>query len=226
MSEARTEELIHELAEDLRPVRPIPRLRSVLSAVLALWALVAIPGLLWRGLQPGFLESLLDGRGPGLVFLALAVAGIGGVIAAMALGVPGREVLARMGLGLGVLGLALAAGIGTVVLASGHAIDHWLAHGDLVCLAFACGAALLPAVGVVWFLGRAAPHRPYGPLIAVVAAAAGMAALGAAGAQASCPYSDPRHLMIGHVLAPAVGALLLTLPLLAALRRFAALRTE
>jgi hypothetical protein len=69
---------------------------------------------------------------------------------------------------------------------------------------------------VVWFAGRAAPFRP---VVLVLAAAAGTAALGAITAQASCHHWEMRHLLVGHALAPAVGVLLLTLPLLVALKR-------
>jgi hypothetical protein len=220
----RTQELIHELGQDLSPVRPIPSLRRVLLGVLALWALVAVPGVLLRGLRPDFLETLLAARAANAVFGVLALSGLGGIVAALALGVPGREWLARAGLGLGLLGLALAAGLGTLlVLWSPHPLHGLFQAGDLSCLGVACGVALIPAAGVVWFVGRAAPYRP---LVAVLAAAAGMAALGAAAAQASCPYADPRHLLVGHVLAPALGAILLTLPLLLALRRFGRPRVE
>lgn len=87
---------------------------------------------------------------------------------------------------------------------------------DLHCLLVACAVGLLPALGVVAFAGRAAPHRP---LVLAVAAAAGAVALGTVAAQASCPYADLRHLLMGHALAPALGALLLVLPLLVALHR-------
>ncbi len=64
--------------------------------------------------------------------------------------------------------------------------------------------------------GRAAPYRP---IVLVLAAAAGTAALGAITAEASCPHPEMRHLLVAHALAPVVGVLLLTLPLLVALRR-------
>jgi hypothetical protein len=70
---------------------------------------------------------------------------------------------------------------------------------------------------VVWFAGRASPFRP---VIAVLAAAAGAVALGAITAEASCTHSEMRHLLVAHALAPAFGVVLLTLPLLVALKRF------
>lgn len=213
-----TQELIRDLAEDLTPVRRLPALRWVALGVVGLWALVAVPGTLLRGVRPDLVEMLLADRGASWIFWSLAASGLGGVVAALALSIPGRDWVATGGLAVGLLGLATAAGLGTLlVLSSPSPFAPLLAAGDLRCLGMACGVAAVPAVGVVWFLGRAAPYRP---LLAVLAGAAGMAALGALAAQASCPYGDPRHLLAGHVLAPAVGALVLTAPLVRALRRW------
>jgi hypothetical protein len=87
---------------------------------------------------------------------------------------------------------------------------------DVSCLAAAMLIGLLPAVAVIWFAGRSEPLRP--ALLALVAAT-GAAALGAITAYGSCTHCDMRHLMVAHALAPAFGALLLTLPLLVALSR-------
>jgi len=213
----RTEELIQELAENLEPVRPIPPLRQVLVAILALWAAVACLGLLVLGTRPDLLDLVLAWRGAGAVFAGLGLAGLGGLIAALALAVPGREATVRAGLALGLVGMALAAGAGTLMLLRSPVVgEHAPLSGDLRCLGVACGVAFLPALAVVSLGGRAAPLRP---LFLAWAAAAGTAALGAVVAQASCPFSDPQHIMWAHILAPGVGAVLLTLPLLWVLRR-------
>jgi hypothetical protein len=212
------EELIRELARDLDPVRPIPRIRTVMAGVIGLWLAVAAIGLTVLGLRPDLAEATIGARGVAAVFAGLGLAGLGGVVAALAMGVPGREVLARAALAVAILGMVAAAAVGTVLVAI-TPVDHALVPftADLGCLSVAMLVGLLPAVGVVWFAGRAAPFRP---VVLVLAAAAGTAALGAIAAQASCPHSDMRHLMVAHALAPAVGALLLTLPLLVALKRF------
>jgi hypothetical protein len=118
---------------------------------------------------------------------------------------------------VGGLAFAAAAGVGTLLLAASPAsgVDA-PTRADLGCLLNACAVAVLPSFGVIWFAGRTAPHRP---LVLVLAAAAGTAALGAATAQTVCAVADARHLLVGHVLGPAAGALVLTLPLLFALRR-------
>jgi hypothetical protein len=181
---------------------------------------VAAAGLALRGVRPDLAEGLLMDPGAGPVLAALALAGVAGVVAALAAAVPGRERLARAGLAVGLAGMGVAAGVGTLlVVQSPPAAQEAPLSSDLSCLAVALVVGLLPALAVAVFAGRAAPHRP---LVAVLAAAAGTAALGAVAAQASCPYADPEHLMLGHVLAPVAGAVLLTLPLLLALRRAAA----
>lgn len=76
--------------------------------------------------------------------------------------------------------------------------------------------AFLPASAAIVYVGRAAVYRP---LVAAVAAAGGTSALGAVLAEASCPLSTPLHLLLGHVTAPAVAVVLLTIPLLVVLRR-------
>jgi len=213
------EALIRELVRDLDPVRPIPRIRTVTAGVIALWFAAAAIGLAVLGLRPDLAEAMIGAPGVAAVFAGLGLAGLGGVVASLAMGVPGRDVLARIALALAMLGLLTAVGTGTLLFAVspvGEARVPWSA--DLVCLAVAILVGLLPAVGLVWFAGRASPFRP---VIAVLAAAAAAAALGAATAQASCPHSEMRHLLVAHALAPAFGVLLLTLPLLAALKRLA-----
>jgi hypothetical protein len=218
VSSGHAEELIRELARDLDPVRPIPRIRTVTAGVVVLWLAVAAIGLGVLGMRPDLAHAMIGVPGVAIVFTGLGLAGLGGVIAALALGVPGRERLARVALVLAVLGMVSAAGVGTLLVAISPVADAGVSwSGDFACLAVAVLVGLLPAVGVVWFAGRALPFRP---VIAVLAAAAGTAALGAITAQASCPHSEMRHLLVAHALAPAFGVLLLTLPLLVALRRF------
>ena len=186
------------------------------AGVLATWAAFAVVGIAVRGLRPDFLEMFLHMRGATLVFGGLALAGVGGLVAALALGVPGREAAVRAGLVTSGIGFALAAGLGTLLFLQSPVAESVPWRADFQCLAVAMAVALIPALGIVVLGGRAAVHRP---LVLVLAAAAGMAALGAATAQATCPADDLRHAMFGHVIAPGVGALLLALPLLVALRR-------
>lgn len=217
MSDVHTEDLVRDLSRDLEPVRPIPRLRMVVLGVLVLWLLVALAATLLRGFE----EELLAGAGlmsaPVVIFAGLTVAGLAGIVAAVGAGVPGRERMVRGALLVALAGMAISAGIGTAMVLSSHAFGSGASfEAHLHCIGVALLVGFLPAIAAVWFAGRAAPYRP---LVAVLAAAAGTAALGAVMAKASCPFLDPAHLMLGHILAPAAGAVLLTVPLLAVLRR-------
>ena len=217
MSGGQAEDLIRELARDLDPVCPIPRIRIVTAGVVGLWFAVAALGLAALGVRPDLAEATLGTRGVAVVFAGLGLVGLGGVVAAIALGIPGRETLARRAIALAILGMVLAAAVGTLLLATSPVPEMLVPlSDDLACLSVALAVGLLPALGVLWFAGRASPFRP---VIVVLAAAAGAAALGAIAAEMSCPHSDMRHLLAAHALAPAAGVLLLTLPLLVALKR-------
>jgi hypothetical protein len=212
-----TRELIRELASDLAPVRPLPRLRFLAAVVLWSWLAIGAAGVALQGLAPTFWRSLAAPLSSGGIFAGLLGAGLGGALAALALAIPGRERVARVGLALGGGGAALAAGIACALLAR-SSLAAWRAPaaGDLPCLATALAIGLVPALALGWLAGRAAPHRP---LTIALAAAAGAAALGGSVAQATCAWGEAMHLLLGHALVPAVGALALTLPLLVAIRR-------
>ncbi len=219
MSEPRSLDLIRELARDLEPVRPIAPLRRALAGVVLVWLAAAATALAAAGVQPQLFAGLSAKPGVAAVLAGLAVAGLGGLVASLALAVPGREDAARRGLAIGAAGLAVAAGVGMLLFSTSPGADaaSWAGGRDhLACLVFATAVGALPAAGVVLFAARAAAARP---LVLVLAAAAGAAALGAVAAKVSCARVDYAHLVVGHVLAPVVAALALALPLLFALRR-------
>ena len=217
MSDEGTRDLIHELAGDLTPVQPIASLRATALAVLGAWLLVSAVGVAVMGMRPDLGELMLSPGGVAAIFASLAAAGVGGVVCALGLAVPGRERVARSGLVLGLLGISVSAGLASAMVAGSPGLSLAdVGVMDMRCLTVACAIGIVPALGVVLFLGRAAPFRP---LAAVLGAAAGTAALGAVAAEASCPLSDPLHMLLGHVLGPVAGVLVLTLPLLVALRR-------
>jgi hypothetical protein len=217
MSADPTRDLIRELVRDAAPVQPLPRMRFVATSVLLLWLALGVIGVAVKGLAPTFWETLAMPVSAGGIFAALFVAGVGGVIAALALAVPGRESLARAGFAVGAGGVLLAAGVGIALLMRSPLVE-WRTPDlqDVVCLALALAVGLAPALALGWFAGRAAPFRP---LVIALAAGAGAAALGGSVAQATCPASDPWHLLFGHVLVPAAGAFVFTLPLLVAIQR-------
>ncbi len=212
------DDLIRALSEDLTPVRPIPRLRTMGVVVVAFWLLVSLIGAFVLGVRSDYADVLLMDKGLLAVFLALGVAGLGGVIAALAAAVPGREAATRAGFFVGAGGLGVAAAVTSLLIANRPetvASAPFAAH--LTCLIMACVAALLPSAAALWFAGRAAAMRP---VFIVIAAAAGSAALSTIASMTHCTYDDPVHLFLGHVLAPVAGAMLLVTPLLFALRKF------
>jgi hypothetical protein len=217
MSGDSTRELIRELASELAPVRPLPRVRFVAAAVLLAWLAIGVVDVALKGLAPTFWQTLEMPVSAGGIFAGLLLAGVGGVLAALALAVPGRERLARAAFALGAAGMAIAAGVGFALVARSPLAEwRWPVGHDWPCLFTALTVGLVPALALGWFGGRAAPFRP---LAIALAAAAGSAALGGSVSQATCAADDPMHLMLGHVIAPAVGAFALTLPLLIAIRR-------
>ncbi len=217
MTEESGQDLIAALTEDLTPTSPIPPLRKVVAGVLLLWLAIAVVLLLVLGVRPEIVQALSTPFASGGIFAGLCAAGLGGLIAALALSVPGREATVRAGFAIAGVGLAYAAGVGTFLFVQSPAITWTGSFGaDFQCLAVAVIVALVPALGVIAFSARAQVFRP---MALVLAAAVGTAALGAVTSQAHCPTEDARHLMLGHILAPGFGALVLSLPLLVALRR-------
>ncbi|MCP3985038.1 MAG: DUF1109 domain-containing protein [bacterium] len=217
VDDGRSEDLIRELARELEPVQPLPPLRFVVGGLLGLWALVAAVGVAVLGSRPDLAQAWLGRGGVAFVFGGLGLAGVAGLAASVALGVPGRERLVRLALLAAGVGMVLAAGGGSLLFL--ESAMPWNGGGfraDLDCLAVALVVGIFPGLGVVAFAGRAAAFRP---VVLVVAAAASAAALGTIVAQASCPMVNLRHLLMGHALAPAVGVLVLSVPLLVALRR-------
>ncbi len=215
MPQPRNERLIRELAQRLTPVRPVPRLRWVTLGVVGLWIATSLTASAWLGLELRTEGTLRTGLFA--IYAGLGLAGVAGVLAALAASIPGREAQSRNALLAGAGALALAAGVATGVLWDSPLVNVPApAAAAMRCLALAGAVAALPALAVIGFGAWTHTLRP---LVVVLAAAAGTAALGGIAAKTSCPYGDLRHLVLGHLLAPAVGALLLTIPLLLTLHR-------
>ena len=218
MSREGTSELVERLSQELRPVRRIPRLRQAAGVVALLWLGAGALALALRGLRPDLLQQLQPASAFVVILMGLGLIAVGGVVAALATSVPGREGAARVSLGLGLGGVMLASLVGAILILreAGPAPLACPFENDLACFTVACLLALPPALGVLAFVSRGTPYRP---LIAVLAAATGAVALGALLVHVSCPESNPRHIILSHALAPLGGALLLTLPFRAALKR-------
>lgn len=209
MSE-RTEELVRELVSGLRPVRRLPQLGRVAAGVMSLafglalarLAYASLTGVAW--LKPDF--GSVDAQTIA-VHALLAASALAFALGAL---VPGRERLSRSAalvlvlvfLGLvWIAGERLAAWSGFAALASG-----WVG-ATVECSLSAIVPAILPALLLARFAARAATH---GASVAVlVGAAASIAPLTLPGIL-GCGYPDELHQLIGHALAPVLGALLLS----------------
>ena len=102
--------LIQELAANLSPVQRIPRLRRVAGWALLLAAATTALGLLVLGQRSDLLGLIGRDLGFSAALGGLALVAVGGVLGGLAAAVPGREPLARLGLGLALAGVLIPAG--------------------------------------------------------------------------------------------------------------------
>jgi len=207
-----TDPLIRELVQDLLPVKPIPRLRSVALGLLAVFAGVLAADWALGGAEP---RPFQDAAWSSPWYLA-AVVGVtllafGALASALASAVPGRAASTRIGLRTAVAGTVLALSGWLLGLASG-APDHSgeTLRGITSCSTRALVLGLVPALGCAVFAVRAALRR--GVSTAALSLAAGVG-LGTAAVQISCPSNSPVHQLVGHLLAPAAVIALVTVPL-------------
>lgn len=212
-----TNDFVRELSRDLTPVERLARLRGGVLGVLALWGVVTLGALTMNGVSPTFASPGGLATGFGAVLVGLGLVGTGGLVAALASAVPGREATARGASALLAFGLLLALGLGAWLLSGDPAAaTASSASTDVRCLVFAFVFAALPSAGAVLYVARAAPARPTLPLCAV---GLGCVALGAFTAQIGCPATSMRHVLVAHALAPLFGAVMLFVPLRLAFRR-------
>ena len=215
MTPASGERLIRDLVCDLRPIRPIPRLRVVILGALGLFAAaVAVHAAL--GARPHLAPVLADpAMGLVLVGLALAAAGTGAAVLASA--VPGREAVVRGGWPLALGGLALAiVAAAWAVLAAGQGAPRVPLAASLACISKATSLGILPLALASGFLVRGVTRRP---LLAAAAAALSAVALGAVFVHLSCEAGSALHVLLGHAFAPAVAALVFAGPVALWIRR-------
>ncbi len=208
--------LIQQLAANLPPVQRIPRLRRVAGRALLLAAATTALGLLVLGPRVDLLCLIGRDLGFSAALAGLVLVGLGGVLAGLAAAVPGRVLLWRVGIGLGVAGVLIPAGVAALLLANGLTPGEPPLRSDAACLATSYLLALPAAVAVLAFVARGAPTRPG---LAVLAATSGAVAIGAVALHLTCPYDGLRHVLLAHALAPVSGGLLLGAPLFWAVRR-------
>jgi hypothetical protein len=212
-----TDDFVRELSRDLTPVERLVGLRSGALGVLAVWGAVTLVALVAKGVSATFAEPGGLASGYGAVLVGLGLVGVGGLVAALAAAVPGREATARAASALLAVGLLLALGLGAWLLSGDPAAAVPPSLGsDLRCLVFGLAFALLPSAGALLYVARAAPSRP---AIVLGAVGVGCVALGAFTAQIGCGDPALRHVMVGHALAPLIGTAVLFVPLRLAFRR-------
>lgn len=217
MSAWSTEERIRELTRGLEPVRPIPAIRSVLAAAVAL-GLVALAAhwlLGGPGLRPG--GDAVSGPPYVATLAGLAAVALGALGAALAVAVPGRERAAHLGIRVAASGLALALAGGLWGVAAGAPVQAG-AELDrcLWCMGRALALGVVPVLLACAFIVYGAVQRPG---LGAVLALAGGVALGAAGVHTTCPSDSPSHWLLAHSFAPVAALLVLGAPVGALLTR-------
>jgi hypothetical protein len=201
------EELIRELTQDLAPVRPIPRLRRVAGVVLGLSAVaVALAAVL--GTAAGLLVPRLPDPTTAAVLVAHLTLAAGALFVSLASCVPGRGRLEGAGLALATIGAGGTAGV-ALLLTRTLALDataRVVAGDALVCTLLATLPALVPAILLVRFAAVGAPARP---LRSLGFAAIASLALATVPGHVGCPVPGALHSLLGHLLAPVAGGLLI-----------------
>jgi hypothetical protein len=219
VSEGSTEQLVRDLARDVTPVRPIPRLRSVMTGVVAAWA-IAVAGLL---IDTAPSLDFVRGAAWGdprfvAVLTGLGLIAVGATLAALAGAVPGRENVASACGGVALLGIALAAGGGlwAVVTVGVSPGEPALASG-LACMSRAGVLALIPVGVASLFLARGFAQHP---LVSAGFAVTGTVALGGLVVHVGCRVGGALHVLLSHALAPLLLGFALAIPIGLLVRRW------
>jgi hypothetical protein len=211
MSERSTEQLIHDLAQDVSPVRRIPALRAVMTAVVAGWAIAVAGTWIFGSPLLDFVRSIPWGDPEfASVLVGLSLIAVGATLAALAIAVPGREKVATASGGVALIGVALALGGGLWAVFSAPSQGAANLTGCLVCMSHAGALALLPGLVVSLFLVWAYARRP---LLGAGFAAAGTVALGGLVVHISCRGAGALHMLLGHALAPVLFGFALAVPI-------------
>jgi hypothetical protein len=213
-----TEQLIHDLAQDVPPVRRIPALRAVMTAVVAGWVIAVAGTWIFGSPLPDFVRSIPWGDPQFASVLAgLALIAVGATSTALATAVPGRDKIATASGGAALIGVALALGGGLWAVLDAPPRGAANLTGCLVCMSHAGALALLPGFVASLFLVRAYARRP---LLGAGLAAAGTVALGGLVVHISCRGAGALHVLLGHALAPVLLGFALAVPVGLLVRRW------
>ncbi len=192
----KTDDLIHLLAQDSQPVRPLSRaLKLALVVALAMPFAILI---LTVGLRPNIAEAIYWPRVEakiGITFLAAVVS----CLLVFRIGRPGVSVrFTARGLGLPVALLAVAIVVELFVLPSGEWPSRLIGKHAAFCVTFIPVLAAIPLLSFLWALKEGAPDNP-----AFAGAAAGLAAgsIAASFYAWHCPDDSPLFLATWYGLA-------------------------
>ncbi len=147
-------------------------------------------------------------------FVGLVIASLGGTASALAAGIPGRERLEIVGVGIAAFGL-FAGALACVIGMQSLGVSANPAQ-DVMCFEKGAFLSLLPAGVILSFLVRGWTARPFrAALIALL----GSGALGALIVHLSCGFLAPKHLILGHLSVPIVLMVLGVYPVAVLLKR-------
>ena len=210
MGVRKTERLVRELARDLAAVRRIPRLRVVALVLTAGALCLAALVVAALGLRPDVRAGTASASYLGIV-AGLGLFSLGGLAAALGASVPGRELLARVGLAALAAALAIWMAALFAQLGGGARLGPldgaWL-RTSARCLLIATGVGLLPALALLRFVGSAFAVNPR---VAVGVGAAGMVAFGSLSVHLTCSADEILHVASAHLIGPLVMGTLLGL---------------
>lgn len=213
MSEGPTEStdvLLERLASAATPVCRIPRLRVAVGLILLLGSAVAILFAYSHGLRSDLGEAVAQGYRFNAVGVGLLGVGLGGVIAALAQVVPGRESTARKAVLVVLVASVLVIGLSSLLHFVFEEAVVEQQPGPLGCFLISCGLSIVPLAVLAVVARRGVMQHPF---VVATCAALGGVGLGAFVVHLCCGADAFFHVFIGHAAAPFLGALLLA-PLL------------
>ncbi len=201
-----TEALLDSLTGDTQPVCRIPRLRVALGLILLAGSVVALLFAYSHGLRSDLGIAVANGFRFNAIGIGLLGIGLGGVIAALAQAIPGRESTAR--------GAVIAVLVASAVVLLGSSLVHFVFEeavaeqvpGPLGCFLISCGLSIVPLAALAVVARRGVLQHP---LAIALCAALGGVALGAFVVHLCCGADAFVHVFFGHAAAPFLGALLL-----------------
>lgn len=218
MNTPSSEDRIRDLVRDLRPVRPIPALRTEVAVVAGVGCALVLLGWRFGALLP---RPWVDPAWSDPRFLAilagLPLVAFGAISAALASAVPARERVVRTGFRIGLLGIFLTLASGAFGVArSGADLTPAALSITVGCLVAAWVLGVASCVAACVFIARSAMRRP-GASAAL--AVAGSGALGAFVIHTHCPANEAFHQLVAHAAAPLIAVAVLT-PLVSVALRF------